>query len=74
MLDATFIRTIVYLDLPLEAPGGPNRPQRLYVTAKHGSKLAPVEPESSRRSSKLLHSIRKGAGMLQEQVWGLKSL
>ena len=52
MPHATFIPTIVYLDLPLEAPGGPNRPQRLYVTAKHGSKLAPVEPESSRRSSK----------------------
>ena len=39
MLYATFIPTIVYLDLPPEAPGGPNRPQRLYVTAKHGSKL-----------------------------------
>ena len=65
---ATFIPTIVYLDLPLEAPGGPNRPQRLYVTVKHGSKLAPVEPESIRRNSKLLHCIRKGVGMLQQQV------
>ena len=26
----TFISTIVYLDLALEAPGGPNRTQRLY--------------------------------------------
>ena len=28
---ATFIPTIVCLDLPLEAPEGPNRSQRLYI-------------------------------------------
>ena len=71
MLYATFIPTIVYLDLPLEAQIGPNGYMYRLNTAQN---LLVWSQNRVGKAQKLLHSIRKGGGMLQEQVWGLKSL